>query len=83
MTHSFRISIRCSALYLEQYRVDRPEMLAKGDGSRTANIVGDVYIHPSAKVHPTAKVSEPGCFAVVCWDLALLRPIFSDVPAIT
>jgi mannose-1-phosphate guanylyltransferase len=30
--------------------------LASGDGKKNAKIVGDVYIHPSAKVHPTAKV---------------------------
>lgn len=32
--------------------------MASGDGTNEkAMIVGDVYIHPSVKVHPTAKVN--------------------------
>eukprot|EP01018_Ginkgo_biloba_P014052 Gb_40673 [translate_table: standard] len=50
------MSLRCSSLYLSQYRRTSPGLLAKSDGGRTATIVGDVYIHPSAKVHPTAKI---------------------------
>ncbi|KAI5072387.1 hypothetical protein GOP47_0012493 [Adiantum capillus-veneris] len=50
------MSLRCSALYLAQYRQTAPEFLAKGDGVRSATYIGDVYVHPSAKVHPTAKV---------------------------
>ncbi|KAH9292239.1 hypothetical protein KI387_042575, partial [Taxus chinensis] len=50
------MSLRCSALYLSQYQHTSPDLLAKGDGIRTAAIVGNVYIHPSAKVHPTAKI---------------------------
>ncbi|KAL2528786.1 ADP-glucose pyrophosphorylase family protein [Forsythia ovata] len=50
------ISIKCSALYLAQFRVASPHLLAKGDGTKNATVVGDVYIHPSAKVHPTAKI---------------------------
>ncbi|MCO5611239.1 hypothetical protein L7F22_065491 [Adiantum nelumboides] len=49
------MSLRCSALYLAQYRQTAPEFLAKGDGVRSATYIGDVYVHPSAKVHPTAK----------------------------
>lgn len=52
----YRISLKCSALYLAQYRITTPHLLASGDGSRSARIIGDVYVHPSAKVHPTAKV---------------------------
>ena len=51
-----RMSLRCSGLYLSQFRRTSPHLLASGDGKRTATIVGDVYIHPSAKVHPTSKV---------------------------
>eukprot|EP01018_Ginkgo_biloba_P035576 Gb_12674 [translate_table: standard] len=50
------MSLRCSALYLSQYRCASPDILAKGDGVANATIVGDVYIHPSAKVHSTAKI---------------------------
>lgn len=50
------MSLRCSSLYLAQYRQTAPELLAKGDGIKTATFVGDVYVHPSAKIHPTAKV---------------------------
>jgi mannose-1-phosphate guanylyltransferase len=50
------MSLRCSGLYLSQFRRTSPHLLASGDGKRTATIVGDVYIHPSAKVHPTSKI---------------------------
>uniref|UniRef100_A0A804RBR8 Mannose-1-phosphate guanylyltransferase 1 n=3 Tax=Zea mays TaxID=4577 RepID=A0A804RBR8_MAIZE len=50
------MSLRCSGLYLSQFRHTSPHLLASGDGKRTATIVGDVYIHPSAKVHPTSKI---------------------------
>ncbi|KAM7268182.1 hypothetical protein ACFE04_010348 [Oxalis oulophora] len=50
------MSLKCSALYLAQYRVTLPKILASGDGVKKAKVVGDVYIHPSAKVHPTAKI---------------------------
>ncbi|KAK4417723.1 Mannose-1-phosphate guanyltransferase alpha [Sesamum alatum] len=50
------MSIKCSALYLAQFRFTSPHLLASGDGKRNATVVGDVYIHPSAKVHPTAKI---------------------------
>ncbi|KDP31156.1 hypothetical protein JCGZ_11532 [Jatropha curcas] len=50
------MSLKCSALYLAQFRYTSPHLLASGDGSRSATIIGDVYIHPSAKVHPTAKI---------------------------
>lgn len=50
------MSLKCSGLYLAQYRSTSPHLLASGDGSKTAAISGDVYIHPSAKVHPTAKI---------------------------
>ncbi|KZV17234.1 mannose-1-phosphate guanyltransferase alpha [Dorcoceras hygrometricum] len=49
------MSIKCSALYLAQFRCSSPHLLANGDGNKKAMVVGDVYIHPSAKVHPTAK----------------------------
>ncbi|XP_022988379.1 mannose-1-phosphate guanyltransferase alpha-B-like [Cucurbita maxima] len=50
------MSLKCSGLYLLQYRVTSPDLLASGDGTKNAIITGDVYIHPSAKVHPTAKI---------------------------
>ncbi|KAJ4848341.1 hypothetical protein Tsubulata_034416 [Turnera subulata] len=50
------MSLRCSGLYLSQFRFTSPQLLASGDGSKSATIIGDVYIHPSAKVHPTAKI---------------------------
>jgi len=56
-----RMSLKCSGLYLAQFRFTSPHLLAGGDGSKTATIVDDVYIHPSAKVHPTAKASFPSC----------------------
>ncbi|KAJ9683561.1 hypothetical protein PVL29_019225 [Vitis rotundifolia] len=50
------MSLKCSSLYLAQFRYTSPHLLASGDGTKCATIVGDVYIHPSAKVHPTAKI---------------------------
>ncbi|XP_043807075.1 mannose-1-phosphate guanyltransferase alpha isoform X3 [Manihot esculenta] len=50
------MSLKCSALFLSMYQFTSPHLLATGDGTRSASIVGDVYIHPSAKVHPTAKI---------------------------
>ncbi|XP_021292032.1 mannose-1-phosphate guanyltransferase alpha-B isoform X1 [Herrania umbratica] len=50
------MSLKCSGLYLSQFRVTSPNLLACGDGTKSATIIGDVYIHPSAKVHPSAKI---------------------------
>ncbi|KAL7098613.1 hypothetical protein ACP275_09G028600 [Erythranthe tilingii] len=50
------MSLKSSGLYLAQYRIISPDLLASGDGLKNATISGDVYIHPSAKVHPTAKI---------------------------
>lgn len=50
------MSLKCSALYLAQFRLTSPHLLAGGDGTKSATVIGDVYVHPSAKVHPTAKV---------------------------
>ncbi|TVU47983.1 hypothetical protein EJB05_07601 [Eragrostis curvula] len=50
------MSLRCSGLYLSQFHRTSPHILASGDGKRSATIVGDVYIHPSAKVHRTSKI---------------------------
>ncbi|CAL1406452.1 unnamed protein product [Linum trigynum] len=50
------MSLKCSALYLAQFRFTSPHLLASGDGSKSATIVGDVYIHRSAKIHSTAKI---------------------------
>ncbi|KAH0875912.1 hypothetical protein HID58_073274 [Brassica napus] len=50
------MSLRCSELYLSQFRLTSPQVLASGDGTKSAIVIGDVFIHPSAKVHPTAKI---------------------------
>ncbi|XP_065026258.1 uncharacterized protein LOC103968562 isoform X2 [Musa acuminata AAA Group] len=50
------MSLRCSELYLSQFRRTAPHLLATGDGTRSPSITGDVFIHPSAKVHVTAKI---------------------------
>ncbi|KAL5722346.1 mannose-1-phosphate guanylyltransferase [Ranunculus cassubicifolius] len=55
-TYETLMSLKCSGLYLGQFRFTSPNLLAYGDGSKNANIIGDVYVHPSAKVHPTAKI---------------------------
>lgn len=50
------MSLKCSGLYLAQFRFTSPHLLASGDGTKSATVIGDVYVHPSAKVHPTAKI---------------------------
>ncbi|KAK6913165.1 Nucleotidyl transferase domain [Dillenia turbinata] len=50
------MALKCSELYLAQFRYTSPHLLANGDGSKSVTIIGDVYMHPSAKVHPTAKI---------------------------
>nr|AHY34919.1 mannose-1-phosphate guanylyltransferase [Dendrobium officinale] len=50
------MSLKCSGLYLAQFRRTSPILLAGSKGSRSATIIDDVYIHPSAKVHPSAKI---------------------------
>ncbi|XP_020593581.1 mannose-1-phosphate guanyltransferase alpha isoform X2 [Phalaenopsis equestris] len=50
------MSLKCSGLYLAQYRHTSPHLLSRSKGSRSATIIDDVYIHPSAKVHPSAKI---------------------------
>ncbi|XP_059443481.1 uncharacterized protein LOC132175528 [Corylus avellana] len=50
------MSLKCSALYLAQFRFTSPHLLASGDGTKSAAITGDVFVHPSAKLHPTAKI---------------------------
>ncbi|KAL9231360.1 hypothetical protein vseg_006597 [Gypsophila vaccaria] len=50
------MSLKCSGLYLDLFRLSSHTLLACGGGTKNATIVGNVYIHPSAKVHPTAKL---------------------------
>ncbi|CAH9090335.1 unnamed protein product [Cuscuta europaea] len=50
------MSLKCSGLYLSQFRCTSPHLLASGDGTKNASITGDVYIHPSAKVHLSSKI---------------------------
>ncbi len=49
--------------YLGLYEKDSPERLLKkkgGDGDGPEEVIGNVFVHPSAKIHPTA---------VVCYKL--------------
>ncbi|KAH0973010.1 hypothetical protein GBA52_025166 [Prunus armeniaca] len=50
------MSLKCSGLYLSQFQINSAHLLASGDGTKNATVVGNVYVHPSAKVHPTAKI---------------------------
>ena len=43
--------------YLKLYQTAAPELLTLND-NKGPSILGDVYIHPSASVHPTATVSK-------------------------
>ncbi|KAE8706724.1 ADP-glucose pyrophosphorylase family protein isoform 3 [Hibiscus syriacus] len=51
-----RMSLKCSGLYLSRFRLTFANLLAGGDGTKSALIVGDVYVHPSEKVHLAAKI---------------------------
>ena len=46
--------MKISRHYLDLYRKKRPDRLAKGDGSFT--VVGNVFVHPTARVHASAVV---------------------------
>jgi hypothetical protein len=49
--------VKCSQHLLDLMKSTQPQVLAKsGDGKTAPQIIGNVMIHPSAKVHPTAKV---------------------------
>ena len=52
----FRAAVYANRHYLNIYRRTHPDRLAsnKEDGPK---IIGDVFIHPTASVHPTAVVS--------------------------
>ena len=54
----FRSAVPANAAYLEKYAEEEPERLAKKK-ENGPEIVGAVYIHPSATVDPTAKVCNP------------------------
>eukprot|EP00475_Leptophrys_vorax_P008459 TRINITY_DN15490_c0_g3_i1.p1 TRINITY_DN15490_c0_g3~~TRINITY_DN15490_c0_g3_i1.p1 ORF type:complete len:392 (+),score=26.07 TRINITY_DN15490_c0_g3_i1:123-1298(+) len=49
------LALRCSQLYLTSYRQTAPQLLA-ASAAGGPTIVGDVYLHPSAKVHASAKL---------------------------
>ncbi|CAL5325762.1 unnamed protein product [Camellia sinensis] len=42
--------------FWEQIKTPGMSLKSSGDGSKSATIIGDVYVHPSAKIHPTAKI---------------------------
>ena len=52
----FRAAIYANRHYLDMYHDTHPERLAK-NSSGNPQIIGDVFIHPSAQVHETAVVS--------------------------
>eukprot|EP00270_Netrium_digitus_P019450 TRINITY_DN766_c0_g1_i2.p1 TRINITY_DN766_c0_g1~~TRINITY_DN766_c0_g1_i2.p1 ORF type:complete len:412 (-),score=117.95 TRINITY_DN766_c0_g1_i2:223-1458(-) len=48
-------SIKCAALYLEYYKLAQPTLLYSG-GEGKPSVVGNVFVHPSAKIHSSAKI---------------------------
>lgn len=50
-----RLSLKASENYLSLYHSTNPALLAQ-NGGLTGLVKGDVFVHPSAKVAPTAKV---------------------------
>ena len=49
-------AIYANGRYMNIYKRTHPNRLASNHGEGSAAIVGEVIIHPSANVHPTAKV---------------------------
>lgn len=72
------MSLKCSSLYLAQFRLTSPHLLARGEGTKSVTVIGDVYVHPSAKIHPTAKVelSHLFCFTLLSRISYLSMPCF-------
>lgn len=54
--------------YLELYRSHHPQRLAQ---NQEATVIGDVYIHQSASVHPTSVVS-----CVDQWNCSIILSFF-------
>ncbi|KAJ2163110.1 hypothetical protein GGF46_000039 [Coemansia sp. RSA 552] len=48
-------AVPANALYLQKAKSDRSSILAQSDGDGP-EVIGAVYIHPSAQVHPTARI---------------------------
>lgn len=61
----FRAAIYANRHYLALYQNWHKERLAK-NGELKPQIIGDVYIHPTADVHPTAVVCIWLVYASVC-----------------
>ena len=57
---SYRAAIYANRHYLAIYHRTHPERLTKSEENQP-KILGDVFIHPTATVHPSAKVME-NCF---------------------
>lgn len=51
----FRAAVYANRHYLAIYKSSHPERLAK-NGEGLPKVIGDVFIHPTATVHPTAVV---------------------------
>lgn len=52
---NYRSAVGANATYLEQQAKENPDRLAKKNPNGP-EILGAVYIHPSAQIDPTAKV---------------------------
>lgn len=68
----FRAAIYANRHYLALYQNWHKERLAK-NGELKPQIIGDVYIHPTADVHPTAVVCIWLVYASVCMQIHCLR----------
>lgn len=45
-------------IYFQHYQQVQPELLMNTDDLLPEQIIGNVFIHPSAEIHPTAIVSN-------------------------
>lgn len=64
-TITYRSSISANALYLEAEAYEGSDRLAKNTPGGP-EIIGSVYIHPSAHVDPSAKVCDRS-YIGECW----------------
>lgn len=56
-----RAAIYANRHYLNLYRETHPDRLAKLDSAAGPTVIGDVFIHPTAQVHPSATVILINC----------------------
>ncbi|GKC57268.1 hypothetical protein Tco_1084866 [Tanacetum coccineum] len=66
------------SLYLAQFWYTSSGLLASSNGTKSPTVVGDVYIYPSAKVHPITKIDLNSAYVRVDAGVRLIDCIILD-----